>query len=61
MFDVIKETLMSENEFTETNYKRLQKSLFYIENQWMDSNGGMHLTVGSLIEINNIITDSKKS
>ena len=33
MLDVINETLVSENEFTETNYKRLQKSLFYIENQ----------------------------
>ena len=61
MLDVINETLVSENEFTETNYKRLQKSLFYIENQWMDSNGGMHLTVDSLIEINNITVGSKKS
>ena len=30
-FDVIKEILISEKEFTETNYKRLQKALVYIE------------------------------
>ena len=32
MFDVIREILISEKEFTETNYKRLQKALVYIEN-----------------------------
>ena len=42
MFDVIKEMLMSEKEFTETNYKRLQKSLVYIENSLIDSDGGMY-------------------
>ena len=30
MFDVIKEILISEKEFTETNYKRLQKASVYI-------------------------------
>ena len=29
MFDVMKEILISEKEFTETNYKRLQKALVY--------------------------------
>ena len=58
MFDVIKEILISEKEFTETNYKRLQKALVYIENNLIDSDGGMYLTVDSLIEINNIITNS---
>ena len=32
MLDLITEILISENEFTETNCKRLQKSLVYIEN-----------------------------
>ena len=32
MFDVIKELLILEKEFTEANYKRLQKALVYIEN-----------------------------
>ena len=48
MFDVIKEILKSEKEFTETTYKRLQKTLFYIENNLIDSDGGMYLTVDSL-------------
>ena len=58
MFDVIKEILITEKEFTETNYKRLQKALVYIENNLIDSDGGMYLAVDSLIEINNIITGS---
>ena len=56
MFDVIKELLITEKEFTETDYKRLQKALVYIENNLIDSDGGMYLAVDSLIEINNIIT-----
>ena len=56
MFDVIKEILISEKEFTETNYKRLQKALVYIENNSIDSYAGIYLTVDSLIEINNTIT-----
>ena len=52
MFDVIKEILISEKEFTETNYKILQKPLAYIENNLIDSDGGAYLTVDSLIEIN---------
>ena len=56
MFDVIKEILISEKKFTETNYKRLQKASVYIENNLIDADGGMYLTVNSLIEINNIIT-----
>ena len=58
MFDVIKEILISEKDFSETNYKRLQKVLVCIENNLIDSDGGMYLTVDSLIEINNIITGS---
>ena len=49
---------MPEREFIETNYKRLQKSLAYIENNLIDSDGGKYLTVDSLIVINNIITGS---
>ena len=52
MFDVIKEVLIAEKEFTETNYKRLQKALVYIENSLIDSDGGMYLTIDSLMEIN---------
>ena len=58
MFDVIKEILISEKDFSETNYKRLQKGLVCIENNLIESDGGMYLTVYSLIEINNIITGS---
>ena len=58
MFHVLKETSISEKVFTETNYKRLQKTLLYIKNNLIDSNSGMHLTVDYLIEINNIITSS---
>ena len=58
MLDAIKEILTSEKEFTETDYKRLQKALDYIENNLIDSDAGIYLTVDSLIEINNIITGS---
>ena len=55
MFDIIKEILISEKEFTETNYKRSKKALVYIEKNLIDSDGSMYLTVDFLIEINNII------
>ena len=58
MFDVMKELLISEKEFTGSNYKRLQRNLVYIENNLIDSDGGMYWTVDSSIEINNIITGS---
>ena len=58
MFDVIKEILISEKEFTEANYKRLQEDLVYINNNLTDPDGGMCLIVDSLIEINNIMTGS---
>ena len=32
MFHIIKEILISEKQFTETNYKRLEKGFAYIEN-----------------------------
>ena len=50
--------LMSKKEFTETNYKRLQKALVYIKNNLIDSDGGMYSTIDSLIEINNRIIGS---
>ena len=34
LFDVIKKILISEKEFPETNYKRSQKPLVYIEKQF---------------------------
>ena len=58
MFDVMKEILISKKEFTETNYKILQKSLVYIKSNLVDSDGGMHLTFDSLIEVNNITIGS---
>ena len=61
MFDVIKEILISEKELTETNYKRLQKVLIYIESNLIGSGGSMYLTVDSLIKINNIITGSNNN
>ena len=54
MFDATKETLISEKVITKTNYERLKKTLFYTKN-FIDSDGSMHLTVDSLIKINNII------
>ena len=45
MFDVIKEILITEKEFTETNYKRLQKALVYIKSNLMDSNDGTYLNI----------------
>ena len=38
MYDEIKEILISEKEFTETNYKRLQEVLVYIKNNLIDTN-----------------------
>ena len=54
MFDVMEEILISEKELTEINYKKLQKAFGYIENNLIDSDGDMYLTVDYLIEINNI-------
>ena len=42
MFNVIKEILISEKEFTETNYKRLQEGLVYIKNNLIDTDGGIN-------------------
>ena len=56
MFDKMKEILVSEKEFTETNYKRFEKDLVYIENNLIDSDGGLYIIVESLTEINKVIT-----
>ena len=56
MFGKIKETLVSEKEFTETYYERFEKYLVYIESNLIDSDGVMYKIVDSLIEINNVIT-----
>ena len=47
--NITKEILISQKEFTATNYKRLQKALVYIES---------NLTVDTFTEINNIITNA---
>ena len=44
MFDVIKQMLISETEFTKNNYKQLQKALVCIKNNLINSDGGIHLT-----------------
>ena len=51
MYDVIKQISISQKEFTENNYKRLQNSLVYIKNNLIDSDAGMYLTVDSLITL----------
>ena len=57
MFDVIKEIVISEKEFTDT-IKDYKNDLVYIKNNLIDSDGNMYLIVDSFIEINNIITGS---
>ena len=52
---MIKEILISEKEFAETNYKRLEKGFLYIENNLIDSDEDMYLIVDFLIEINKTI------
>ena len=58
MFDVIKEILILEKVFTETNYKKLQKALVYKESNSIDSDDGRYLAADPLIEMNDIITGS---
>ena len=48
MFDEIKEILISEKQFTEINYTRLQVPLLYKKSILIDSDGVMYLTFGSL-------------
>ena len=65
MFDEIKEILISEKQFTEINYKRLQVPLLYKKSTLIDSDGVMYLTFGSLIEehittLNNITLEKVK-
>ena len=55
MFDVLKETLISEKELTEMDSERLG-TLAYIKSNLIYRDSNMYLTVDSLIEINNIIT-----
>ena len=57
MFDVIKEIVISEKEFTDT-IKDYKIALVYIKNNLIDSDDNMYLIVDSFIEINNIITGS---
>ena len=65
MFDEIKEILISEKQFTEINYKRLQVPLLYKKSILIDSDGVLYLTFGSLIEehittLNNITLEKVK-
>ena len=45
MFDIIKEILISEKEFTKTNYEKLKKALLYIKTPLIDSDGNIYLTI----------------
>ena len=54
MADIIKKILISEIEFTKSQYERLKKASVYIKHNLLNSDG--NFIVGSLIEINNIIT-----
>ena len=57
MFDVRKRILISEKEFSETNYKRLREALVYIKNNLINTGDGKYLTVDKfLTKRNNIIT-----
>ena len=58
MFDIIKKILIWQKEFVDTNYQRVKKTLVYIKNSLIDSDGNMYLTVDTLIRINNIIISS---
>ena len=50
MFDIIKEILISEKKnFTGSNYKRLPRTMVYIENNLKDSAISMYLTIDPLI------------
>ena len=51
----MKEILLSENEFSKTDYERLKKNIGLYKNNLINSDGNMYLTVDSLIETNNII------
>ena len=52
MFDIIKEIVISEKEFTKTKYKRLNKAIAYIKNNLTDSDSNIYLTLDSFMEIN---------
>ena len=56
MFDIIKEILIPEKEFSEINYIRLQGDMIHIKRNLIDTDGGIYLTVDSLIEQNYMIT-----
>ena len=45
-------------EFTQTNYKRLQEALVYIKSSLIGTDGGMYLTVDTLMKINNITSSN---
>ena len=51
----MKEILLSENEFSKTDYERLKKNIGLYKNNLINSDGNMYLTVDLLIETNNII------
>ena len=58
MSDIIKEILISEKDFTKTNYEKLKKALLCIKKPLIDSDGNIYLTNDSLIEVINITTGS---
>ena len=51
MFDVTKEILISEKEFTETNYKSLLEALVYIKNNLIDTDVRQFLATESLLKM----------
>ena len=53
-----KEILISDKDFTDTDYGTLKKALDYIEKKKILSDGNMYLTVDVVTKINNIITGS---
>ena len=55
---MIKETLLSNKDFANNYSESLKKHLVFMKNNLIDFDDNMHLTVNSLIEINNKITGS---
>ena len=50
--------MVFEKELHTISFEKFQKPLKYMKNNLICSDANMYLTVGSLIDINNIITDS---
>ena len=55
---MLEKILVSEKELSEIKFERFRNGLVYIKSNLVDADNKMYLTVDSLIDINNVITDS---